>query len=93
MAKLSEAFAHHLFEQAAPAALQPHAEVFSLAAAVIFLRQSEGAAAGDQFVIMEKKTRGLKNLPAVVAALEPLLADRRAGKYAGIADYIEKLQF
>jgi hypothetical protein len=28
----------------------------------------------------------------VVAALEPLLADRRAGKYAGFADYAPRLR-
>ena len=93
MAKLSEALARALFEAAAPAELKPHGEVFALAAATLFLRQSEGEAAGDQFMVMEKKTRGLKNLPAVVVALEPLLADRRAGKYAGFADYVGKLQF
>jgi len=93
MAKLSEAFARFLFEEAASAALQPHAEAFALAAATLFLRQSEGEAAGDQFMVMEKKTRGLKNLPAVVVALAPILADRRAGKYAGFADYADHLQF
>jgi len=58
---------------------------------VLFLRQAEGDAAGDQFMVMEKKTRGLKNLPAVVAALETVLADRRAGKYAGFVDYLPQL--
>ncbi len=93
MAKLSEAFARFLFEAAAPDSLKPHAEVFSLAAATLFLRQSEGDAAGDQFMVMEKKTRGLKNLPAVVMMLEPILADCRAGKYKSLADYASKLQF
>jgi len=94
LAKLSEAFARFLFEDGLPAAhaaLQPHAEVFALASAVLFLRQAEGDAAGDQFMVMEKKTRGLKNLPAVVAALETVLADRRAGKYGGFADYLPQL--
>ena len=58
---------------------------------MLFLRQAEGDAAGDQFMVMEKKTRGLKNLPAVVAALETVLADRRAGKYGGFADYLPQL--
>lgn len=91
LAKLSEAFAHFLFEASALADLKPRAEVFALASAVLFLRQAEGEAAGDQFMVMEKKTRGLKNLPAVVAALEPILADRRAGKSGGFADYSPRL--
>jgi len=96
MAKLSEAFARFLFEDGLPAAhaaLKPHAEVFALAASVLFLRQAEGEAAGDQFMVMEKKTRGLKNLPTVVMALESILADRRAGKYAGVADFLPQLKF
>jgi hypothetical protein len=91
LAKLSEAFARFLFEESAPAELRPRGEVFALAGAVLFLRQAEGDAAGDQFMVMEKKTRGLKNLSAVVAALEPILADRRAGKYAGFVDYLPQL--
>lgn len=93
-AKLSEAFTRFLFEDGLPAAhaaLQPAAEVFALASAVLFLRQAEGDSAGDQFMVMEKKTRGLKNLPTVVAALEAVLADRRAGKYGGFADYLPQL--
>lgn len=93
-AALAEAYARHLFETGLPAeqaALQPHAAVFALAAAVLFLRQAEGEAAGDQFMMMEKRTRNLPRLPVVVMALEPLLADRRAGKYAGFADYVPQL--
>jgi len=60
---------------------------------VLFLRQAEGEAAGDQFMVMEKKTRGLKNLPTVVMTLESILADRRAGKYAGVADFLPQLKF
>ncbi len=93
-AALAEAYARHLFETSLPAdqtALKPHAGVFALAAAVLFLRQAEGEAAGDQFMMMEKRTRHLPKLPAVVMALEPLLADRRAGKYAGFADYLPQL--
>lgn len=89
-AKLSEALARTIFDASLPeahSALRKHGEAFSLAAAVLFLRQAEGDAAGDQFMVMEKKTRGIKHLPAVVAALEPILADRRAGKYTGLADY------
>jgi len=95
LAQISEAFARSLFEILLPAehaALKPGAEVLALAAAVLFLRQAEGDAAGDQFMVMEKKTRGLKQLPAVVARLEPILADRRAGQYpAGLADYASQL--
>jgi hypothetical protein len=93
-AALAEAYARHLFETRLPAdqtALKPHAGVFALAAAVLFLRQAEGDAAGDQFMMMEKRTRNLPKLPAVVMALEPLLADRRAGKYANFADYVPQL--
>lgn len=93
-AALAEAYARHLFETSLPAeqaALQPHASAFALAAAVLFLRQAEGEAAGDQFMMMEKRTRNLPKLPALVVALEPLLADRRAGKYAGFADYVPHL--
>lgn len=93
-AALAEAYARHFFETGLPAdqtALKPHAGVFALAAAVLFLRQAEGDAAGDQFMMMEKRTRNLPKLPAVVMALEPLLADRRAGKYAGFADYVPQL--
>jgi hypothetical protein len=42
-------------------------------------------------MVMEKKTRGLKNLAAIVAALETVLADCRAGKYAGLPDYVPGL--
>ena len=94
LAKVSEAFAHSLFEAGLPpahAALRPRAEAFALAAAVLFLRQAEGEAAGDQFMVMEKKTRGLKSLPALVAALEPVLAGRRAGKFNTFEDYLPEL--
>lgn len=93
-AALAEAYGRQLFEIGLPseqAALQPHAGVFALAAAVLFLRQAEGDAAGDQFMMMEKRTRNLPKLPAVVMALESLLADRRAGKYAGFAEYVSQL--
>ena len=60
--------------------------------AVLFLREAEGPAAGDQYLVMEKKARGLKTLPAAVAALEPLLAARRAGQYpGGVRDYAGQL--
>jgi hypothetical protein len=91
LAKVSETFARFLFEANLPAehaSLRPHAEAFALAAAVLFVRAAEGEAAGDQFMVMEKKTRSLKNLPAIVTALEAALADRRAGKTAGLPDYL-----
>lgn len=95
LAALSEAFTRFLFEIHLPSeheSLRPRAGVFALASAVLFLRQAEGEAAGDQFMVMEKRTRNLPNLPAVVAVLDPILADRRAGKYAGFADYAPQLR-
>lgn len=65
-------------ESLALAALAPHhpsrAETLALALTVLFLRQAEGEAAGDQFMVMEKKTRNLKDLPAQVMALETALS-------------------
>lgn len=91
LALISEAFARFLFAQAG---LAERAEALGAAAAVLFLREAEGQAAGDQYLVMEKKARGLKTLPAAVAALEPVLAARRAGQYPrGIADYARELSF
>lgn len=91
LALISEAFARFLFAQAG---LAERAEALGAAAAVLFLREAEGQAAGDQYMVMEKKARGLKTLPAAVAALEPVLAARRAGNYShGIADYAAGLSF
>lgn len=60
---------------AALAPLHPgRAETLALALTVLFLRQAEGEAAGDQFMVMEKKTRQLKDLPAQVMALETALS-------------------
>ncbi len=88
LALISEAFARHFFAQAGAA----HAETWGAAAAVLFLREAEGQAAGDQYMVMEKKARGLKTLPAAVLALEPLLAGRRAGQYpGGLPDYLGML--
>lgn len=85
---ISDAFARFFFSQAGAA----NAETWGAAAAVLFLREAEGQAAGDQYMVMEKKARGLKTLPAAVAALEPLLAGRRAGQYpTGIEDYLSAL--
>jgi hypothetical protein len=77
LAALAEAFARLWFETELPAedaALRPAAELFALAVAVLFLRLAEGPAAGDQFMVMEKRTRKLPRLPQVVAALEPLVS-------------------
>ncbi len=88
LAIMAEAFGQHLLAAALPAALQPQAEVLGLAAAVLFLREAEGPEAGDQLMVMQKRTRGLKHLPAVTANLEARLAERRAGQHpAGVADY------
>jgi hypothetical protein len=86
LAKISEAFGRCLFEDLAPDDLKAKNEIFALAASVLFLRQAEGEAAGDQFMVMERKTRGLKNLPAVVTALEPLV-----GQHAALADYLPQI--
>ncbi len=87
LALISEAFARRVLAQAGVTA-----EVWGAAAAVLFLREAEGPAAGDQYLVMEKKARGLKTLPAAVAALEPLLAARRAGRYpGGVRDYAGQL--
>lgn len=70
-------------EALALAALTPlhpsRAVTLALALTVLFLRQAEGEAAGDQFMVMEKKTRNLKELPSQVMALENAL---QAGKPA-----------
>jgi hypothetical protein len=49
--------------------LRLHAGVVGLAAAVLFLREAEGEAAGDQFMLMEQRGRRLPKLPEVVEAL------------------------
>ncbi len=75
-AMLCQAYAGYWFEAQAPGL---KAEALALAAAVLFLRQAEGDAAGDQFMVIQKKTRGWRGLPGVVAALASVLAARRAG--------------
>ncbi|MCC6189201.1 MAG: hypothetical protein IT318_09195 [Anaerolineales bacterium] len=80
---MAETLARTLIQQALPAehtALSPYAPVLGLAAAVLFLRQAEGPAAGDQLMLMEQRARGLPSLPAVVAALagQPRLAASEA---------------
>ena len=91
---MSKAFAQFIFENSLPAAqaaLEPGAAAFGAAAAVLFVREAEGEEAGDQFMIMEKKAHGLPNLPNIVSALATALADRRAGKSAGFADYLPQM--
>jgi hypothetical protein len=73
LAAVAEALAGALFARALPpdqAGLLPHAGTLGLAAAVLCLRQTEGPAAGDQFMVMETRTRRLPALPRWVAGLE-----------------------
>jgi hypothetical protein len=89
LAVLATTAAECLFERrlpAAHAALRPHAATFALAAAVLFLRQSDDPAAGDQYLVMEKKARRLPQLPYVVAALEAALEAKPSGLEAYVAD-------
>lgn len=90
VAVLATTAAAHLFERRLPkahAALRPHARTFALAAAVLCLRAAEGQAAGDQFLVMEKKARRLPQLPYVVAALEAAVEARPGG----LGDYVAGL--
>jgi hypothetical protein len=42
---------------------------------------------------MQKKTRGLKQLPTVVMRLETILAARRAGQYPnGVVDFMAQIE-
>ena len=90
LAVLATTAAQALFERLLPhehALLRPQALTFALAVAVLFLRQTEDPAAGDQFMVMEKKARKLPQLPAVVAGLEAALAARPSG----LGDYVALL--
>lgn len=94
LAVLATALVQALYRRCLPAehrALGPHAGTFALAAAVLFLRQALGPAAGDQFLVMEKKARGLPQLPYVVAALEAAVeaGPRRLDEY--VADVASAL--
>ena len=84
-----------LCQTAARDLVEPHlpadAEALSLAAAVLFIRQAEGDAAGDQFMVIQKKTRGWRGLPGVVSALGDILAARRAGQCSRWTDYLVEL--
>ena len=88
-ATVCQAIAQRLFEAHMPGT---PAEALALAAAVLFLRQAEGEAAGDQFMVIQKKTRGWRGLPAVVAGLAGILAARRAGGLATCDDGLPVLQ-
>jgi hypothetical protein len=94
LAEVSGTFAQFIFEDGLPAAhaaLKPRAAAFGVAAAVLFVREAESQEAGDQYMVMEKKAHGLPTLPALVEALAPLLAERRAGKHKSFADYLPQL--
>jgi hypothetical protein len=62
---VAEGLARPLFEQAQA----PEPAVLALAAAVLLLRQAEGAEAADQFMLMEQRARKLPQLPGLVEAL------------------------
>ena len=62
---VAEGLARPLFEQAR----SEQAAALALAAAVLFLRQAEGPAAADQFMLMEQRARKLPHLPSLVEAL------------------------
>jgi hypothetical protein len=87
LAMVSQTAARYFVEPHLPAG----AEALSLAAAVLFLRQAEGEAAGDQFMVIQKKTRGWRGLPGVVSTLEAVLAARRAGQWPRWTDSLPEL--
>jgi hypothetical protein len=66
LARAAEHLARAMILGALP---EPQAGVFGLAAAVLLLREAEGAEAADQFMLMERRTRKLPGLPGVVATL------------------------
>ncbi len=66
LAAVAEGLARPLFEVAQTA--EPGS--LAVAAAVLFLRQAEGADAADQFLLMEQRARKLPQLPDLVASLE-----------------------
>jgi hypothetical protein len=87
LAMVSQTAARYFLEPHLPAG----AEALSLAAAVLFLRQAEGEAAGDQFMVIQKKTRGWRGLPGLVSALAAVLAARRAGQWPLWTDCLPEL--
>jgi hypothetical protein len=62
---VAEGLARPLFEQAQT----DEPNTLALAAAVLFLRQVEGADAADQFMLMEQRARKLPQLPTLVEKL------------------------
>jgi hypothetical protein len=95
LAGLATTAARALFEHCLPAAhapLRANAATFAIAAAVLFLRQAQDHAAADQFMLMEKKARGLPHLPQVVAALEAALARLPGSLDAYIAELVVSLK-
>jgi hypothetical protein len=62
---LADGLARPLFEQPHT----PGGPAPALAAAVQFLRQTDGADAANQFMLMEQRARQLPNLPEFVEAL------------------------
>jgi hypothetical protein len=74
LASLAEGLTRGLLVTALPARLPTLAPLavagLPLAAAVLYLRQAQGAAAADQFMLMEQRMRGLPQLTAMVGALE-----------------------
>ena len=69
LASLAEGFTRGLLA-GAPALRQPAASALPVAAAVLFLRQAEGAAAAEQYMLMEKRARGLPWLTELVGVLD-----------------------
>jgi hypothetical protein len=74
LASLAEGFAQGLLVTALPERLSALAPLdmaaLPVAVAVLYLRQAEGAAAADQFMLMEQRMRGLPRLAEMVGALE-----------------------
>jgi hypothetical protein len=48
----------------------PEPGALAVAAAVLFLRQTEGAEAADQYMLMERRARKLPQLPELVERLQ-----------------------
>ena len=66
LARAAEHLAGSMMRQSLP---EVQAGMFGLAAAVLFLRDAEGAEAADQFMLMERRTRKQPGLAGVVATL------------------------
>lgn len=55
------------------------------ALAVILLREVEGGPAAESYLLMERKSPGLAQLPEVVRAVEAHVADQRAGRQSNLS--------